>query len=256
VKETELYGPIKAFLEGQGYTVKGEVGRCDLVAVRDDTSPVIVEMKTGFTLPLVFQGMQRQTLSDLVYLTIPQPIGRGGSLWARHRRDILKLCRRLGLGLLTVDVDSGAVEALLDPAPYQPRKRPKAKQRLLGEFQRRVGDPTVGGGRGRPIMTAYRQDALRCAVELSRNGPTSPKALKGATGVDRAASILQRDVYGWFERIERGVYVVTPKGKEALATFADAVAAIEAVAPVDAADRGQDVTSGVASRVAGLDAAS
>ena len=27
LSETDLYGPVKAFLEAQGYTVKGEVGR-------------------------------------------------------------------------------------------------------------------------------------------------------------------------------------------------------------------------------------
>lgn len=29
--ETSLYQPVKAFLEGAGYTVKGEVGGCDVV---------------------------------------------------------------------------------------------------------------------------------------------------------------------------------------------------------------------------------
>jgi hypothetical protein len=29
--ETDLYAPVKAFLEGQGYTVKGELQHCDLV---------------------------------------------------------------------------------------------------------------------------------------------------------------------------------------------------------------------------------
>lgn len=221
VRETDLYGPVKTFLEGQGYTVKGEIGRCDVVALQDGGEPVIVELKTAFTLPLIFQGLQRQSLSDLVYLAVP---GAGGGLWKRQRRDVVKLCRRLGLGLMTVDTASGHVEVVLDPAPYQPRKLPKARQRLLGEFQRRVGDPTMGGGRGRPVMTAYRQDALRCACLLARHGAMSPAALREATGVQRAATILARDVYGWFERERRGIYRITPAGLTALKTFADAVA--------------------------------
>jgi len=32
--ETDLYPPVKAFLEGQGYDVKGEVQDCDVVAIR------------------------------------------------------------------------------------------------------------------------------------------------------------------------------------------------------------------------------
>ncbi|MBT5435919.1 MAG: hypothetical protein HOK83_19930, partial [Rhodospirillaceae bacterium] len=71
LRETDIYEPIKAFLEGQGYTVKGEIGRCDVVAVKDDAEPVIVELKLAFSLPLIFQGLQRQSLSELVYLAVP-----------------------------------------------------------------------------------------------------------------------------------------------------------------------------------------
>ena len=66
MKETELYPPIKAFLEAQGYEVKAEVGDCDVLAVRGGEEPVVVELKTGFTLPLVFQGIRRQTVSETV----------------------------------------------------------------------------------------------------------------------------------------------------------------------------------------------
>jgi hypothetical protein len=49
ILETELYEPVKAFLENQGYEVKAEVGSADIVACRGDDDPVIVELKTGFT---------------------------------------------------------------------------------------------------------------------------------------------------------------------------------------------------------------
>ncbi len=55
MREYALYPPVKAFLEAQGYEVKGEVNGCDLVAVRAEEPPVIVELKTAFSLPLVFQ---------------------------------------------------------------------------------------------------------------------------------------------------------------------------------------------------------
>ena len=38
-KETDLYPPVKALLEGQGYEVKGEVGAADIVACRGDEDP-------------------------------------------------------------------------------------------------------------------------------------------------------------------------------------------------------------------------
>ncbi|MGY8996907.1 MAG: DUF2161 family putative PD-(D/E)XK-type phosphodiesterase, partial [Alphaproteobacteria bacterium] len=35
-------------------------------------------------------------------------------------------------------------------------------------------------------------------------------------------------VYGWFERVERGVYAITPVGMNALETFSDAVSTLDA----------------------------
>ena len=225
MREHNLYTPIKTFLQAQGYEVKAEVDGCDVVATRNHEPPIIVELKTIFSLALVFQGIGRQGLSDSVYLAVPPFTGRGVRL-----KDALGLCRRLGLGLLIVQLEPlPLVEALLDPAPYRPRKRKQATERLLREFQRRVGDPNVGGVNRRKIVTAYFQDALRCAMHLERNGPTKAAVVAKWTGADRAASIMRADHYGWFERAAdtpRGVYALTPKGR-ALDEYADVVVALE-----------------------------
>ena len=186
MRETELYPPVKAFLEAQGYAVKGEVESCDLVAVRGDEAPVIVELKTSFTLGLVFQGIARQSVTDNVYPDVPPFSER-----TTRRKDAIALCRRLGLGLLTVRLESKPfVEALLDPAQFRPRRSKARLGRLLREFEHRVGDSNEGGAARRKVMTAYRQDALRCAVYLSLHGPT--KAATGAsdTGVARARAMM------------------------------------------------------------------
>ena len=226
-RETELYAPIKAYLEGQGYAVKGEVRNCDLVARRGDEPPVIVELKQRFNLELVFQGIDRQRIADNVYLAIGVPAGQARTaIWQRRRRDIHRLCRLLGLGLLAVHTGNrraAQVEAHLDPAPYQPRKDRRRGSLLLKEFEHRVGDPNPGGVNKRPVVTAYRQDALRCATWLDTGGPMKLAVLRQASGVQRAASILQKDVYGWFQRVERGVYVLSPKGRDALQIYADVV---------------------------------
>ena len=72
--ETALYAPIKAFLEGQGYEVKSEIANCDVVALRDGEPPVIVELKSAFSLPLLLQGVRRQAISDCVYLAFPATV--------------------------------------------------------------------------------------------------------------------------------------------------------------------------------------
>ena len=230
LRETDLYQPLKAFLESQGYNVKSEISNCDVVAVRGDDDPVIIELKTTFTLPLVLQGIRRQSVTDHVYLAFAVPTGRSEvTIWRRYNRDILKLCRMLGLGLITVHFNLGgrsSIEVHLDPVPYQPRKDKRRRAKLLREFQLRVGDPNQGGTSKRPIVTVYRQDALRCARLLDRDGPTRSAVVQAETGVDRAPRILQRDHYGWFHRVERGIYGLTCNGKRALDTYADVVATL------------------------------
>jgi len=225
--EAALYSPVKQFLERQGYEVKGEVRGCDLVARRGAEPPVIVELKLRFNLPLVLQGIDRLALTERVYLAVPRPERQArGGLLAPERPEIRKLCRRLGLGLILVGLTRKSVEILEEPVPYRPRQAKSRALRLLDEFSRRVGDANVGGAVGVPLVTAYRQDALRCARVLAHGGPMPVGTLRTAAGVPRAARILQRNVYGWFDRIERGTYRLTPEGDQALSRFAEAIPAI------------------------------
>ncbi|MEQ9640227.1 MAG: DUF2161 family putative PD-(D/E)XK-type phosphodiesterase [Alphaproteobacteria bacterium] len=221
MREAELYAPVKAFLAGQGYDVKAEVEGCDVVAVRDG-AVVVVELKVRFNLDLLLQGVNRLKLTDAVYIAVP----RLGRRW----RDIKALCRRIGLGILLVE--HGEARAILDPVPYVPRGNPRRRRRLLKEFAHRVGDPNTGGANRVKVMTAYRQDALRCLAALDRAGELSLAMLRAQTGVGRAAGILQRDVYGWFERVRRGVYAPSPRGREALRTYADAISTLPSRAEV------------------------
>jgi hypothetical protein len=225
--EAALYSPVKQFLERQGYEVKGEVRGCDLVARRGDEPPVIVELKLRFNLPLVLQGVDRLAMTERVYLAVPRPVrhARGGTL-TPERPEIRKLCRRLGLGLILVGLTRKTVEILEEPVPYRPRQAKSRALRLVDEFSRRVGDANVGGAVGVPLVTAYRQDALRCARALALGGPMRVGTLRTAADVPRAARILQSNVYGWFDRIERGIYRLTPEGDQALSRFAEAIPAI------------------------------
>lgn len=209
--ETDLYLPLKAFMEGAGYSVKGEVNGCDLVGVKDgDPSVLIVcEMKLTFNLELVMQGVNRAAACDEVWLAArSSKTGKGREHDTRFRN----LCRRLGFGLITVSA-SGAVEVIVAPFAATPRRDPKRRSRLLEEHRRRIGDPQKGGGRGKPIMTVYRQDCILCATSLL-TGSQSPKQLK--TLVERAPAILRRNVYGWFVRESRGVYGLTELGRAAV----------------------------------------
>lgn len=224
--ETDLYPPVKTLLETQGYEVKGEIGDADVMACRGSEDPVIVELKTGFSLALFHQGVERLKVTDLVYIAVPRQTGK---VFQRNLKDNTALCRRLGLGLILVRLRDGFAEVLLDPAPYKPIKSKQRKQRLLREFQRRVGDPNAGGSTRRGLMTAYRQDALRCATYLEAHGPTKGAVVARETGAPTATTIMRNDHYGWFEKVEKGIYALTPKGKEDLTQWGQ-VAPVKPVA--------------------------
>ena len=78
MKETDLYNPIKVFFEAKGYEVKAEVTDCDVVALKKDEEPIIIELKKSLSFDFLIQGIDRQGISDNVYLacllyTSPSP---------------------------------------------------------------------------------------------------------------------------------------------------------------------------------------
>jgi hypothetical protein len=209
--ETALYLPVKRFLEKLGFTVKGEIGGCDLVALSGDDPPIVVvgELKLAFNLELILQAVDRAGACDEVWLAAKMSArGKGRESDARYRN----LCRRLGFGMLAV-TNGGEVEVIVKPPTTAPRRDSKKRSRLVAEHQRRIGDPAIGGSTRRPIMTAYRQQALACASALSL-GPQRVRDLR--KDVPDAGKILLHNVYGWFDRTERGVYGLTEAGRAAL----------------------------------------
>jgi len=215
-REQDLYPPIKALFERQGYTVKGEVGAADIMAVRDGAEPVIVELKLRFSLALFHQAVARLRITDQVYLGVSKPTGRTAR---RALRDNLALCRRLGLGLITVRAD-GVVEVQCDPGPYAPRKNKAKAGRMLREFDRLQGDPNSGGATRHGIVTAYRQDALKCAAHLAEHGACKGAEVAKSTGVAEATRLMRTNHYGWFDKVEKGVYALTDAGQEGLKHWA------------------------------------
>ena len=208
--ETALYLPVKRFLENLGFAVKGEVGGCDLVALSGDEPPIVVvgELKLSFNLELLLQAVDRAAACDEVWLAAKfSERGKGRESDARYRN----LCRRLGFGMLGI-TKSGQVEVIVSPAA-SPRRDQKRRSRLVAEHRKRQGDPAPGGSTRSPIMTAYRQQALACAEVLS-HGPRKVRDLRPS--IPDAPKILLHNVYGWFERVERGVYKLTDAGRAAL----------------------------------------
>ena len=215
--ETSLYLPVKTFLETAGYTVKGEVGSCDLVGLSEGEPPVVVvcELKLSFNLELILQAVARAAAADEIWIAA-RVSGKGRGREADRRfRD---LCRRLGIGMLGVS-DGGEVSIIVSSISPMPRTNTKRRSRLVAEHRKRRGDPMLGGGCKAPVMTAYRQQALACAAALAA-GPLRPRDIRPRA--PDAAKILLGNVYGWFERIDRGVYGLTDAGQAALVRWPQA----------------------------------
>ncbi|WP_338044821.1 DUF2161 family putative PD-(D/E)XK-type phosphodiesterase [Paenibacillus lignilyticus] len=221
--ETELYPPIKSYFEKQGFEVKSEIMHCDLVAIHPDTNEtILVEMKKTFNLALLLQGIERLRLNGHVILAVERNRKKVG---AHNQRfgDLTELCRMLGLGLMTVTffkTKSPVLEMLCQPGDPPVRGQRRVRQaRLLTEFRERSGDYNTGGSNNRKLVTAYREKALRVAWALNQHGELSPRAASELTGIARADHFLQKDYYGWFERIRRGHYSLKPDGAAALKQY-------------------------------------
>ncbi len=146
--ETALYAPVKEFLEGLGYAVKGEVGGCDVVALKGEDPPILVvgELKLSFSFELLLQGVDRAVAGDEIWLAACLPVrGKGRESDPRFRN----LCRRLGFGLLGVAPD-GQVQVLVSPSAPMPRRDMRRRSRLVEEHQRRQGILRWVGDHGLP----------------------------------------------------------------------------------------------------------
>jgi len=215
--ERELYGPVRDYLVARGYVVRGEVKGCDLTATRGDDL-LAVEFKREFNTALLIQAAQRQRAADSVYVAVPRP---PEGLRTKRWRGICHLLRRLELGLLLVNPGGPrpAVEIAFHPLPYERKRLKKAKRAILDEMSGRSGDFNEGGSVRRRLITAYRENAIHIACCLAECGPLSPKTLRAMGMGPKTLSILAGNFYGWFERVERGVYRLTARGGEDLMAY-------------------------------------
>ncbi|MCL2350234.1 MAG: DUF2161 domain-containing phosphodiesterase [Defluviitaleaceae bacterium] len=210
-KESDMYAPLKAYFEGLGYEVKGEVKGLDMALAKDGELSGI-EMKKSFNMTLIYQALKRQGAVAAVFVAVPRLV------FARKRGHILHILEKLGLGLVTVAMDSPAqlVDVVLLPNMVQGRNT-KASRALIAEFNGRNFNDNVGGSAGVKLMTAHREKSLQIACALEKLGQSSPAVLVRDFGCPaNTRSILYSNSYGWFENVSKGVYALSPQGEQAL----------------------------------------
>lgn len=221
IHETDLYEPIREYLEELGYEVQGEVKGCDLAAVMGDDL-IVVEMKTSFNLKLLSQAVKRQRVTDSVYVAIPYP--KGGKRTAAWR-DMCILLRRLEIGLITVDLakDGGRVEVHFHPHTFDRLKSLRANKRvrysIIKEAEGRSGHYNTGGASRTKIITAYREQAVHIACCMMKYGNMSPAQLRKMGTSPKTPNILRDNYYGWFTRVSRGIYKLEDSAREFLEEY-------------------------------------
>jgi hypothetical protein len=215
--ETDLFEPIKKYFEYHGYSVNAEVKDCDVTAIRDDEL-IVVELKTSPNLSLLIQATDRQSITDAVYVAIPVTTGN-----RKRWRGVQRVLRRLELGLLVVSFGplGASVTKLFDPLPAQKRKRKKRRHAIIREIAERSSDYNTGGSSGIKLITAYRENAILVATCLEQLGQVSPAKLRDIGTGNRTGRILSKNHYGWFQRIERGVYSITDQGRLEIRSYGE-----------------------------------
>ncbi|MCL2699629.1 MAG: DUF2161 family putative PD-(D/E)XK-type phosphodiesterase [Defluviitaleaceae bacterium] len=210
-----MYAPVRDYFTGHGYTVRAEVKSCDLAAELDGEL-VVVEFKKNFSLKLVYQALERLSLTEQVYVAIPRP----RSADTPEYKGMKRLMRTLALGLITVAMDSPVktVDVLLYPEPGRlPPRNTKRRQILLKELNGRNFDLNSGGASRSKVITAYTERCIKIACIIKCRGAKRPKELVHDYGCEKDAGvILQSNFYGWFERVEKGVYGLSELGEQSL----------------------------------------
>lgn len=212
VKESDLYAPLKKYLENIGYTVYGEVKSCDVVAIKDDET-IVVEMKLALNLTAVYQALDRQKISEKVYIAVQKPKNKPH----RQIQKAKKLLSRLGIGFITVKLPDEVI-VQLEPSTYT-KTIAKKRNDIKKEIDGRSIDINVGGSTRTKIMTAYKEASLKiCCVMERMESSVTPKQLREIGFGENVNSVLRANFSDWFIKVGRGTYELSEEGKKAIAS--------------------------------------
>jgi len=209
--EKDMYPPVARYFEDMGYTVRSEVLGIDATAVKGD-EVLLLEFKKSFNITLLYQAIDRQKISKHTYMVIPKPRKRGGINRCSY------IARKLELGLITVNMDAPGRDApsrevcvVNEPAPTKTLNN-KRSRLVITEAANRTFDGNKAGSRGEKLLTAYRERGIKIACMLYKHGEMTVSELKGHGCAKDTARILQRNIYGWFYTVKKGVYFLSDAG--------------------------------------------
>lgn len=206
--EKELYLPVKLYFEKLGFSVDGEVKNCDLLAIKNDVV-VVAELKKTFNISLVYQLIERKSITPYVYAVIIRP----KNFRSKRTKQMLKLVKILGVGLLVVSETSGVIEEIIKPNIVQNdiKINTKKRKKVSDEFDKRTYKENIGGVNRKKVLTAYRENSIAALCIADKYGIIETRKIK-----DNIKKTVQSNYYGWFYRIKTGVYGITEIGMKYL----------------------------------------
>lgn len=231
ISEADLYDPVQKHFSSLSYNVHAEVNDCDVVGIKDE-SLVIVELKLSLNITLLMQAVKRQKITPNVYVAIPKP---NYSLRKRKWRDLVHLMRRLELGLILVSFGAkmAHLQVVHEPKAFDQkcslRQSNKTREKLIREVSSRKSNVNIGGSYQAEVMTAYKENCIQIAHYLDYMGEMSAKSLRVHGTGDKTHSILYNNYYKWFERVSRGVYDLSDKGRKEYKQYPEIITLYETV---------------------------
>lgn len=216
--EKQLFKPIKELFEEDGFVVDGEVKTIDMVCIKDDVN-VAIELKKDLNLKVITQAALRQKTMDIVYIGIYSP----KSLFNKQFKEKLYLLKRLGIGLIIVAPKSlkasiYQVPVVTELKKYQSSNKTRRNQ-IIKEMSNRKLKTNVGGTNKTKIMTGYREDCLLILNAIKDFDCASGKQIKELTNIANSTNIMYKNYYGWFEKVDKGLYKINDSGKIALSEY-------------------------------------
>lgn len=210
--EAEMYKPIKKLLESLGYTVRGEVKNCDIVAMQDENM-IVIEMKRSFNMTVLYQAMDRKALTSNVYVAIPRPKNYRN----KNTQMMIKVLKGLGLGLIAVACDGmKKAEIVLEPQKSETRVNKKRSERVKKEMTQRTGDRNEGGVNRKKLITAYKEASVLALCHMEKFETLNTRYLRKLGYMDKVRNAVRNNVYGWFEKVDTATYAMSAEGVEAL----------------------------------------
>lgn len=221
ILETDLFLPIKEYFLKQGFLVQGEVKNCDVVCLKDDIL-ICIEIKKSFNLKVLYQALDRKSFSNYVYIAIIRP----KNFRKKDVKHMLKLLKELNIGLITVSFSPlKTVQVIFNPV-FKNISKTKKQNQILKEINTRNLQTNKGGSTKKDvILTSYREMSIKIACILNVLKSAKASNLKKISGVENCYNILYSNHFGYFEKVDRGIYKLSTIGENMLKekTFQEAI---------------------------------